>query len=706
MFGQGVNLGLSVSGFGGGAVSAFSRGIRGLGGASTKTARGVGFLTSTAWGLTRAVGAFSAGVGLAGVGAFAALGRAGIGLNNTLESTRLGMAATIGANLKFADSFGHALNASDSFSQSMKVSSNLIKDFEARALKLPGSSTELSNLFSAALNPSLSAGKSLKDITDLSAGAMTFAKVIKNDIPQASRDLQLLLTGNAGTDNRTWSLINSNIGMTAQQFNKLPKPERFELLGKAFKNFATPEIVNAYANSWDGLTSSFQDLLDQGTRAFGAPLFKEFKGLLSDSIGFLSNNKTEVQSFATTLGSGLAGGVRAVVSVGGKLFNVLGNVWGQVKGLMPSGKSLNVFFDDLATTFGTVAVAAFQIGVTIWKAVSPIRTALGGILKDGFNKLSAWFTQNQAGISQFGQELASGAVWAWEGIKKLVGGFSSLWNQISGFLPTGQQVIEWASNTWQTVSKAGQELIAFGQSIWNDISPAVAYFTKIGRDGFALVSGWITKNRDKIDEASAGFKSFVSVAVKITAWATGFIALGFVTVLGGIARAGIELFAGFRKGLAFVESLPNRAMVAFDRWKVDILKWGIDTTNRMKGIPIFGALLGIGDKAFGVSSNMQSTIKALEKDIQQKQDQIISGDPTNPAAQYGASRRLGALMPQPANAGALPPITVNNYIQSNDPRAAGQAASNGTQSAIQKAISPAVSKPARNPGLRTTAPNP
>lgn len=313
-------------------------------------------------GLTR--GLFSLQGVIAGVAALAVGGTLFdklIGSNADLQSQQLGMAATLGANLDFVDSQGKVLDSTKSFAAAMRVSTRMTEEFEKAALKLPGSSDELAQLFSMALAPGSGAGKSVQEIQRLSGEAMTFAKIIQNDIPQASRDLQGILTGgNIGTDNKTWLLLNKNIGMTVEQFKALPEGERFDALSRAFRRFATPEVVKAYASSWEGLSSSFGDIINKGLRLVGGPIFGELSKMLGQAVDYLSDPKNEqtIRAFATELGQNLASGIRTLVQVGGQFLKWLSSV--NFSSAVDTGKEFWGFLVKLWNVLSSSIVPVFE----------------------------------------------------------------------------------------------------------------------------------------------------------------------------------------------------------------------------------------------------------------------------------------------------------------------------------------------------------
>jgi hypothetical protein len=440
---RGVRLLEAAQGAASRGAGGFGRALSGLGGMARGVAGHIG-------GMTRSV--FSLQGALTGIAAFAASGAVFnklIGSNASLQSQQLGLAATIGANLEFVDSQGKVLKSNQAYMASMRVATGLTEQFEKAALNLPGSSRELAELFQGALNPSLAAGKSIKDIQRLGGEAMTFAKIMGNDIPQASRDLQGILSGgNIGLDNKTWSLINKSIGLTAEQFGKLPAAERFDKLSQAMRRFATPEIVKAFSESWDGLTSSLGDLLDQAARTVGKPVFKELSSLVKEAVGYLSDpkNKREITAFATTLGQGIAGGIRTAVNAGRALFKWFTDTRSGFQSVLATGREFAAWVSSL--NFADVT----RTGAQFWDFLVQLATTVTDAVVPAFNYFKDLFAQ----FNEYTQDGSSGAMDLTEGILAFAKGLATVVAYTAGFIALGLTVtiysigkaVSWITALW------------------------------------------------------------------------------------------------------------------------------------------------------------------------------------------------------------------------------------------------------------------
>ena len=427
MFNVGVRIDVNgMSGFrssisgSAGSINRFGYGIRSgtnhLRSFSTGAAQAMGSvrnLVSSVFNLQNVI------LGAVGLAAGGSLFEKIIGSNATFQANRLGMGAIINGNLQFADSRGHAMRADQNFMKSLKVSSQVMKTFEDMALKSPGTSDDLIQIFKSGLNPALGAGKSITQIEDITLAALTYAKVIGNDIPQASRDLQFILSGTADSQNKTWGQINKSVGLSTEAFNKLPSSERFDRLSKTLKSFATKEVLEEYAMSWGGLTSSLEDFQTIGFRTFGGPLFKELSGFLKEGVNWLIKNKASVQATAAAWGQNFVGSIRSAITAGREIYGVVSRVHDVIQTkLAPVLSSVGKAFD---VDFGGGIREAIRQGLRIYsmmvslygwgkEKLGPVFAEIGRGFAVHFASVNAWLQANQPLIAE-----------AWKGFQMLSG---------------------------------------------------------------------------------------------------------------------------------------------------------------------------------------------------------------------------------------------------------------------------------------------
>lgn len=336
-----------------------------------------------------------------------------IGSNAAIESRNIGMASTIQANLEFRDSLGRVLDAQGQLNASLTVGAKVFERFRNSTIENVGTSTEMVELFNASLNAGLSGGKSIDQIAGLAEDATTLMHVIGNDLAQASNDINFILSGQAGAENRTWRALRAQIGLTAEAFNSLPASERFDRLAAAIRRFATPEVQQKYARSWAGLTSSLQEYIDRFATAFGGPLFEFFKSQLGTAIDYLTANRASIEATAKALGEGLVNAIKAVVGFGRRAIEFYKEHKAVIDGLVIGGGIILAArqMAMLATAIRTVTVAGLIfIRTNPWMAAFSLLAMAIGLVITHWDVLMAGF---KLFTSTLGPKLAN----AWDRVK-------------------------------------------------------------------------------------------------------------------------------------------------------------------------------------------------------------------------------------------------------------------------------------------------
>lgn len=239
-----------------------------------------------------------------------------IGTNAQFQSQQIGLSSLLQANLDFRDSQGQVIDSSKSFQEAMKLSTSLIRDFESMAVELPGSSDELGGIFSTVFQSARQAGGNLDEIKNLSKLTMGAAKITGIDLVSASRDVREILSGTANVAETALLSRLQGFLPDAATLRSMSQAERLAALIGALNKQVTPEALEAYAKSWEGVTSTFVDFGKRAVRTAGGPLF----GLVSNGLAkvndWLTKNEATVTSVATAFGTNLARGFEIAVSAG------------------------------------------------------------------------------------------------------------------------------------------------------------------------------------------------------------------------------------------------------------------------------------------------------------------------------------------------------------------------------------------------------
>ena len=240
-------------------------------------------------------GAASLAVSLAKVGAVAAFGAVSYGtllLNKELENTQIALAAIFGAN-----------SVTSSMPAGMTVAADVMTQMRKDAAALPGEFSDLVAIFKTISVPGFQAGASIDELRKLSAQAMAVSQVMGLPTEQASRELAMLLEGRAGAHNVLGMRLAGLGGDKAEHFNKLPAAERLVVVRTELGKFAP--AIDAYAHSFEGLSSTLVDNAKRFLSVATSPLFDRIKGALSDANAWLDANDDSVSKWASAVGGKL-----------------------------------------------------------------------------------------------------------------------------------------------------------------------------------------------------------------------------------------------------------------------------------------------------------------------------------------------------------------------------------------------------------------
>jgi len=275
-------------------------------GASTRLRAIVGGIRSVGSAARNALGSlFSLRGAVAGIGIAAGaqqLARRVLEIGSAAETSRIALGGMMQAG-----------GATSSWNQSLQVSDALIERMRVHARELPGSFEDLQNVLGGGLAGGLGAGQSVAEIEALSARLMAVQRMRGIDSAQGGRDFGAILEGRAGVDVRTYSALRSQIGMTADEFNRLTPQRRFEVLSRAISGY--DDAVRAYGNSWEAVSSTTRDMMTDLFRSATQPLFEGTRNTLAQVNQQLERAIPRAQALART-------GVTRAMGFGREMFGI------------------------------------------------------------------------------------------------------------------------------------------------------------------------------------------------------------------------------------------------------------------------------------------------------------------------------------------------------------------------------------------------
>lgn len=294
-----------------------SAALGGIGGAADRAGRSTSALTGT---LSRLAGVAAGGFGLQKAG------QSLIGFNANLEQSRITIAGLLQLN-----------KPGEAWADNMGRAERLTERFQVRMKAAVGTTQDAVNMAGMIVNPVMAAGASMKQLEDMTIGAVVAAKSLGIQSEVAALDIQQAIAGTLTSRERFARSLLEPMGFTTDKFNALGAAKRMEVLSKALSSDAIKSMSKAQEQSFDGSWSTFVDNLQQGVGKVGLPLFKALTAEVRSWNAWIDANQDKVAAFAKTLSDGLVTGFRMVKDAVGFLVDhretllSIGKVWAAAK---------------------------------------------------------------------------------------------------------------------------------------------------------------------------------------------------------------------------------------------------------------------------------------------------------------------------------------------------------------------------------------
>ena len=228
------------------------------------------------------------------------------------------------ASIKIAGIFA-TLNPKQGFLRSLERARDLVERFQDLSITSPATSAQFEELFQEAAPALGGLGLNNRSMAGFISRAVPAALAFSGgDYAQAGRDINQLLSGNFGTDNRTFNPMRARLleltkTKDTQQFNKLAKAAPAKIFAAVQKALESMDDVNiAYATTFTGLVSSSEEFLTRFGRSFSDPLFEQIKAELIELVEWFQKNEDAVRRVARQVGDRLASGFK-LAAAGAKL---------------------------------------------------------------------------------------------------------------------------------------------------------------------------------------------------------------------------------------------------------------------------------------------------------------------------------------------------------------------------------------------------
>ena len=197
-----------------------------------------------------------------------------------------------------------AASTGTGFEQARIASNKLFAEFKKDAVTSAGETADFVNVASNIAGPLLGAGKSMKELREITQGVIATAPALGIKFEQAGTDVMRMFQGGAGAELPFFKALQSipELGIqSAEAFNKLDVQKRIEITTKALRNPAFLAAADAMGNTFTGLASTIQDQAKTIGGALVGPSFDLFKKGMQKLTGFVMPKLDENAPFFKSL---------------------------------------------------------------------------------------------------------------------------------------------------------------------------------------------------------------------------------------------------------------------------------------------------------------------------------------------------------------------------------------------------------------------
>jgi hypothetical protein len=244
----------------------------------------------------RLMGVGAAYLGLnAGIGVFKGLTHSAVSYTSELEATKIGLQSILQSV------------EGGSWDEAGKKAESAFEKIKQASIASPASAQEMFGIFTGILGPIEGAGFGMEKVVDMTNDAVLAASALNVDYAQASRDISMMARGAAGVDVKLFSLLRSTnaIKETAEQWNKkLTAAQRVEKLSAALAKFH--QSGDAFGRSWKGVTSTFQGVWQEASRAFMTPIMQMAAQRIGRANDYLIKNQEKTADLFEVYGERIA----------------------------------------------------------------------------------------------------------------------------------------------------------------------------------------------------------------------------------------------------------------------------------------------------------------------------------------------------------------------------------------------------------------
>lgn len=239
-------------------------------------------------------------------GAFSSMVKSSFALGGTLEQQRTSLGAVLAAtqgDLRAMKDRNVAMERGGQLGDAM------FRALQADALKSVATSSDLAMIFTSISGPLAGAGAKLGEIRKITNDTVSAATVLGVDLAQASRDINLMATGAAGTDTALFRMLLSTgaivddqgkLVKNAQQWNSMLPEKRLRAMQKALAGFGP--AASKFEKTFPGISSSFTDFGQRFRQTFMGGPIDAMRLALIKIVGVFNDNESRIGGLLKLMG--------------------------------------------------------------------------------------------------------------------------------------------------------------------------------------------------------------------------------------------------------------------------------------------------------------------------------------------------------------------------------------------------------------------
>lgn len=222
-----------------------------------------------------------------------------VGFNKELETSRIAIAAVLDLNTKIGKD------------RALEVAAGSMERLRVIAKKNVGEFKDFLTVFQLSQGAVFRAGGTVATAENLARLGVPAGLSLDIDTEQFGRDVNLILSGRAGAQVKTFQALAGAIGLSAEEFNRLGAPERLAKLTESLEAFSP--FVKEFERSLDGQLGTLKDNVTDFAGKVGEPLFAKITEQVTSLNVWIEKNADDLERWASIIGDKIVTGFEAVV---------------------------------------------------------------------------------------------------------------------------------------------------------------------------------------------------------------------------------------------------------------------------------------------------------------------------------------------------------------------------------------------------------